>query len=144
MVVFEEVLKRLEAEGSRRPHQTSGHPTAARAKVANRAACAINTTSFPQGYFRDERNSAYKPTEVVDAPCHQEPTLETLQTAYSKVRKKLRNASNLDLAALRKIRKSYANEFHPDRVPADLKQLANRQLAEINACLDSAKATTGN
>lgn len=144
MVVFEEVLKRLETEGSRRPHYTSGHPADARAKVANHASCAINQAPFPPGYFRDERNSAYQPTEVIDAPKHQEPTVETLQTAYRKVRKKLRNASNLDWAALRNIRKSYANEFHPDRVPAHLKQLANRQLAEINACLDSAKATTSN
>ena len=108
-------------------------------RLGNYAIDAISSSKQPAAWFSHETVEAYLASHAPTAS-EPHPTPDALKDAFSKTVRKMAGAGNSDFAALKRIRAEYANEFHPDRLPESLKELANRQLAEINARIDAAKA----
>lgn len=138
MAEFEEVLARLADKDRWMTNRPSSSPASAHARLSNPAFEAINAAKQPISWFGFETQNAYPVAEHTP----QQPTEKSLKRAFAKAKSKIAQARRSDLATLKKIRAAYANDFHPDRLPEGLKRLANSQLAEINACLDAAKAAS--
>lgn len=138
MSVFDEVLAdmaRKDGLSGGKPHVS---PANDRSWLANVALESMDSPGRPIASFRQE----YMASVQTGQRSEMQPTEKTLKQAFAATKKKLTQKGQRDLAALKKIRASYANHFHPDRLPDSLKQLANSQLAEINACIDAAKAAS--
>ncbi len=138
MVVFDEVLAQLAQTDPLSCNRPRVAPTSDQSWLANVSLESMDGSgrpiaSFRQGYLTPDHANQFPETQ---------PTEKMLKQAFAAAKKKLMQKGRSDLAALKKIRASYANDFHPDRLPESLKQLANSQMAEINACIDAAKAAS--